>query len=68
MTTHQHDSSHPQQSHDSPQATGLGLMMVVMEEAALAGIVAAVLQMSGGCRLRSAGLGERQLGWIYETG
>jgi hypothetical protein len=48
MTTHQQDSSHPQQSHDSPQATGLGLMMVVMEEAALAGIVAAVLQMSGG--------------------
>ena len=41
MTTHQQDSSHPQQSHDSPHLTGLGLTMVVMEEAALAGIVAA---------------------------
>jgi hypothetical protein len=42
--------------------------MVVMEEAALAGIVAAVLQISGGCRLRSAGLGERQLGWTARGG
>ena len=39
MTTHQHDSSQPQQSHDSPHLTGLGLMMEEMEEAALAGML-----------------------------
>jgi len=39
MTVHQQDSSQPQQSQLSPQDTGLGLMMVVIEEAALAGIL-----------------------------
>lgn len=39
MTTHQQDSSQPQQSHDSPQDTGLGLIMVETEEATLAGMV-----------------------------
>ena len=40
MTTHQHDSSQPQQSHDSPHfGAGEGLMMVETEEATLAGIV-----------------------------
>jgi hypothetical protein len=42
MTTHQQDSSQPQQSQLSPQDTGLGLIMVVMEEAVLAGIATAV--------------------------
>ena len=32
MTTHQQDSSQPQQSQDSPQETGLGLTMEVMVE------------------------------------
>lgn len=40
ITTHQHDSSHPQQSQDSPHETGLGLTMEEMEEAALAGMTA----------------------------
>ena len=41
MTTHQQDSSQPQQSHDSPQEVemGLGLMMEVMEEVVLPGMV-----------------------------
>jgi hypothetical protein len=42
MTVHQHDSSQPQQSQDSPQPRGLGLMMVEMEEAVLAGMVVVV--------------------------
>lgn len=41
MTTHQQDSSQPQQSQDSPQETGLGLMMVETEEATLAGMMIA---------------------------
>jgi hypothetical protein len=32
MTTHQQDSSQPQQSQDSPQERGLGLTMEVMVE------------------------------------
>ena len=32
MTTHQQDSSQPQQSQDSPQETGLGLTMEVIVE------------------------------------
>jgi hypothetical protein len=32
MTTHQQDSSQPQQSQDSPQDTGLGFTMEVMVE------------------------------------
>ena len=39
MTTHQQDSSQPQQSQASPHLMGLGLTMEVMEEAALAGIL-----------------------------
>jgi hypothetical protein len=40
MTTHQQDSSQPQQSHDSPHlGAGVGLMMEATEEATLAGIV-----------------------------
>ena len=40
MTVHQQDSSQPQQSQDSPQLTGLGLIMVEIEDEVLAGIVA----------------------------
>ena len=47
MTVHQQDSSQPQQSQDSPQPMGLGLMMVEMEEAVLAGILVAVVLVSG---------------------
>jgi hypothetical protein len=44
MTTHQQDSSQPQQSHDSPHlGAGVGLMMEVMEEAAEPGIVMVVV-------------------------
>lgn len=40
MTTHQHDSSQPQQSHSSPQErTGEGLMIEETEEAVLPGMV-----------------------------
>ena len=39
MTTHQQDSSQPQQSQASPHLMGLGLTMEVMEEAALAGML-----------------------------
>lgn len=41
MTTHQQDSSQPQQPHSSPQpmVVGLGLMMDLMLEAALPGIL-----------------------------
>jgi hypothetical protein len=40
MTTHQQDSSQPQQSHDSPQeSTGWGLMMEETEETMLPGIL-----------------------------
>jgi hypothetical protein len=40
MTTHQQDSSQPQQSHASPQVrTGAGLMMVETVEAMLAGML-----------------------------
>jgi hypothetical protein len=40
MTTHQQDSSQPQQSHDSPhERTGEGLMMEETEEATLPGMV-----------------------------
>lgn len=37
MTTHQQDSSQPQQSHDSPHAglIGFGLMIDVIEEVVL---------------------------------
>jgi hypothetical protein len=46
MTTHQQDSSHPQQSQLSPQErTGLGLMMEEMEEAAPAGMLRMVLSV-----------------------
>jgi hypothetical protein len=45
MTTHQQDSSQPQQSHDSPQETGLGLMMVEIEEATLAGILTVSMEL-----------------------
>jgi len=44
MTTHQQDSSQPQQSHDSPQETGLGLMMVETEEATLAGMLMVLVE------------------------
>ncbi|OCK78437.1 hypothetical protein K432DRAFT_383869 [Lepidopterella palustris CBS 459.81] len=40
MTTHQQDSSQPQQSQDSPHLMGLGLMMEVMLEVVLPGMVA----------------------------
>lgn len=48
MTTHQQDSSQPQQSHDSPQEVemGLGLMMDVMEEVVLPGILIVVVERS----------------------
>jgi hypothetical protein len=39
MTTHQQDSSQPQQSQDSPHLGAVGLTMVEMEEATLAGIL-----------------------------
>jgi hypothetical protein len=41
MTTHQQDSSQPQQSHDSPQEVemGLGLTIDAIEEVVLPGIV-----------------------------
>jgi hypothetical protein len=39
MTTHQQDSSQPQQSQASPHLMGLGLTIEVMEEAALAGML-----------------------------
>jgi hypothetical protein len=41
MTTHQQDSSQPQQSHSSPQEVemGLGLTMEVMEEVVEPGIL-----------------------------
>lgn len=39
MTTHQQDSSQPQQSQDSPHLTGLGLMMEVMDEVVDGGIL-----------------------------
>jgi hypothetical protein len=40
MTTHQQDSSQPQQSHDSPhERTGEGLMMEETEETMLPGMV-----------------------------
>lgn len=39
MTVHQQDSSQPQQSHDSPHLGAVGLTMVEMEEATLAGIL-----------------------------
>lgn len=40
ITVHQHDSSQPQQSQDSPQErTGEGLTMEETEEAMLAGIL-----------------------------
>jgi hypothetical protein len=46
MTTHQQDSSQPQQSQLSPQErAGLGLMMEEMEEAALAGMLRIVLSV-----------------------
>jgi hypothetical protein len=45
MTTHQQDSSQPQQSQDSPQEVemGLGLMMEAMEEVVLPGILIEVV-------------------------
>jgi hypothetical protein len=46
MTTHQQDSSQPQQSQLSPQErAGLGLMMEEMEEATLAGMLRIVLSV-----------------------
>ena len=39
ITTHQHDSSQPQQSHSSPQDKGLGLTMEVTEEMAEPGML-----------------------------
>ena len=39
MTVHQQDSSQPQQSQDSPHLGAVGLTMVEMEEATLAGIL-----------------------------
>ncbi|KAJ4986148.1 hypothetical protein SVAN01_08412 [Stagonosporopsis vannaccii] len=39
MTVHQQDSSQPQQSQDSPQLTGFGLMMVEIDEAVLDGML-----------------------------
>lgn len=42
---HQQDSSQPQQSQDSPQLIGLGLTIVEMDEAALAGILAEILSL-----------------------
>jgi|TARA_R110002003_G_scaffold149_1_gene13482 hypothetical protein len=48
MTTHQQDSSQPQQSHDSPhERTGEGLMMEETEEATLPGMV---MVLNRGCR------------------
>jgi hypothetical protein len=47
MTTHQQDSSQPQQSHDSPQETGLGLMMVETEEATLVGMLMVLVEAEG---------------------
>lgn len=50
MTTHQHDSSQPQQSHDSPhERTGEGLMIEETEEATLPGMVKAEECSCGGC-------------------
>jgi hypothetical protein len=46
MTTHQQDSSQPQQSHDSPHlGAGVGLMMEETEEAMLAGIMMVLLRL-----------------------
>jgi hypothetical protein len=45
MTVHQHDSSQPQQSQDSPQPKGLGFTMVEMVDAVLAGIMARMLDL-----------------------
>ena len=46
MTTHQQDSSQPQQSHDSPHlGTGVGLMMEETEEATEPGIVMVLLEV-----------------------
>lgn len=43
MTTHQQDSSQPQQSHSSPQpmVVGLGLMMDLIDEVVEPGILEA---------------------------
>jgi hypothetical protein len=53
MTTHQQDSSQPQQSHDSPHRTGLGLMMETMEEVVLPGILKIVEELVY-CKVRMA--------------
>jgi len=83
MTTHQQDSSQPQQSQDSPQETGLGLTMVEMEEATLAGMMAMGGQGDGRRLVLARQLGQtnstnqessrrlpvvRGMGWIGEDG
>jgi hypothetical protein len=47
MTTHQQDSSQPQQSHSSPQEVLMGLMIDVIEEVVLPGIVKMVVRRLG---------------------
>jgi hypothetical protein len=51
ITTHQHDSSQPQQSHDSPQVglMGFGLMMEEMEDVVLPFMVAVWRSCVCGC-------------------
>ncbi|KAH7076315.1 hypothetical protein FB567DRAFT_157917 [Paraphoma chrysanthemicola] len=50
MTMHQHDSSQPQQSHDSPhERTGEGLMIEETEEATLPGMVMVEECSCGSC-------------------
>ena len=45
ITVHQHDSSQPQQSQDSPQPKGLGFTIVGMVDAVLAGMMAGWLDL-----------------------
>jgi len=64
MTTHQQDSSQPQQSHDSPQETGLGLMMDTMEEVVLPGMMKVVVEV--GLRDNEMGLSVLGPGLTYQ--
>lgn len=58
MTTHQQDSSQPQQSHSSPQpmVVGLGLMMDLMLEVVLPGILEGFGRLGCGVLQRSVSI------------